>query len=284
MSELESLIPSLKEIAKSAGKAILEVYHASGEIAVETKSDDSPVTKADHTALKSLPIKYPVLSEEGGLPNYDTRKKWDRYWLVDPLDGTKEFINKNDEFTVNIALIEGSKAILGIVYVPVTGVLYYGLDQKEANISFAIKETNNSKQELSVAKVSFDADLVAVGSRRHGAEALDALLKNIEPQFSSLKLVSMGSSLKICAIAEGSAHWYPRLALTSEWDTAAAHAVLNGAGGSILNEDLDALDYNQKDSLLNPYFHAIGDQEFDWKSLIKNSKLAKRSKTKKTQI
>lgn len=281
MSELESLIPSLKEIAKSAGKAILEVYHASGEIKVETKSDDSPVTKADHAAhiiieegLKNLEIKYPILSEEGGLPDYDTRKKWDRYWLVDPLDGTKEFINKNGEFTVNIALIEGCKAILGIVYVPVTGVLYYGLDQKELNISFAIKETNDSKQELSVSTVNFDTDLVVVGSRRHGAEALDALLKSIEPQFSSLKLISMGSSLKICAIAEGSAHWYPRLALTSEWDTAAAHAVLNGAGGSILNADLDTLNYNQKDSLLNPYFHALGDQNFDWTSLIEKSKQA----------
>lgn len=278
MSELESIIPSLKEIVKSAGEVILEVYHASGEIKVENKSDDSPVTKADHAAhiiieagLKNLAIKYPVLSEEGGLPDFNTRKTWHRYWLVDPLDGTKEFINKNGEFTVNIALIEGSKAILGIVYVPVTGVLYYGLDHQEENISFAVKETHDSQKELSVSKVNFDTDLVVVGSRRHGAEALDALLTSIEAQFSSLKLVSMGSSLKICAIAEGSAHWYPRLALTSEWDTAAAHAVLSGAGGSILNEALDTLDYNQKDSLLNPYFHAIGDPEFDWKSLIRNS-------------
>lgn len=279
MSELESLIPSLKEIVKSAGSAILKVYHAAGDIEVENKSDDSPVTKADHAAhiiieegLNNLEIKYPVLSEEGGLPDFNTRKSWNRYWLVDPLDGTKEFINKNGEFTVNIALIEGSKAILGIVYVPVTGVLYYGVDHKDAGVSFAIKETESIKKELSVSKVNFDTDLVVVGSRRHGAEALDALLTNIETQFSSIKLVSMGSSLKICAIAEGSAHWYPRLALTSEWDTAAAHAVLNGAGGSILNEDLDLLNYNQKDSLLNPFFHAIGDQSFDWKSMIKDSK------------
>lgn len=279
MSELESLIPSLKEIVKAAGEAILEVYHASGKIKVENKSDDSPVTKADHAAhiiidkcLKNLTTKYPVLSEEGGLPDFATRQSWNRYWLVDPLDGTKEFINKNGEFTVNIALIEGSKAILGIVYVPVTGALYYGVDHQETGVSFAIKEIDGIKSELSVAKVSFDTDLIVVGSRRHGAEALDALLANIETQFSSIKLVSMGSSLKICAIAEGSAHWYPRLALTSEWDTAAAHAVLNGAGGSILNEDLALLNYNQKDSLLNPYFHALGDQSFAWKALIKNAK------------
>ncbi len=278
MSELEAFIPSLKAIVKTAGNAILEVYHASGEIEVENKSDDSPVTKADHAAhiiieegLKKLSVNYPILSEEGGLPDFDIRKKWQRYWLVDPLDGTKEFINKNGEFTVNIALIENGKAILGIVYVPVTGVIYYGLDHTDTNTCFAIKETADSQKELSVSKVDFTSDLVVVGSRRHGAEALDALLTTIEPKFASLKLVSMGSSLKICAIAEGSAHWYPRLALTSEWDTAAAHAVLNGAGGSILNEDLVCLDYNQKDSLLNPYFHALGDPTFDWKSLIQNS-------------
>ena len=281
MSELERLIPALKEIVKSAGDAILNVYHAAGEIKVENKSDDSPVTKADHAAhiiiekgLQNLHAHYPILSEEGGLPDFETRKHWNRYWLVDPLDGTKEFISKNGEFTVNIALIDGTKPILGIVYVPVTGVLYYGIDHTESGISFAIKETKSNKKELSVSPVNFDTDLVVVGSRRHGAEALDALLANIESEFASLELISMGSSLKICAIAEGNAHWYPRLALTSEWDTAAAHAVLNGAGGKILNESLVELNYNQKDSLLNPFFHAVGDQNFAWKTLIKNASVA----------
>ena len=279
MSELEIFIDPLKAIIKSAGEAILKVYHASGDIEVEHKSDDSPVTKADHAAhliidegLRNLSTQYPVLSEEGGLPDYATRKSWQRYWLVDPLDGTKEFINKNGEFTVNIALIENDQAIFGIVYVPVTGDMYYGIHQPLKQTSYSIKESNNKKQALSVNSVNFDTDLVVVGSRRHGAEALDALLKKIEPQFASTKLVSMGSSLKICAIAEGKAHWYPRLALTSEWDTAAAHAVLSGAGGAILNKDLDSLTYNQKDSLLNPYFHALGDQTFDWKKLISQSK------------
>ncbi len=278
MSELERLIPSLKEIVKSAGDAILSVYHAAGEIKVENKSDNSPVTKADHAAhiiiekgLKNLHVDYPILSEEGGLPDFETRKHWHRYWLVDPLDGTKEFINKNGEFTVNIALIEGTKPIMGIVYVPVTGALYYGIDHIDSGISFAIKESKDNKKELTVSPVNFDTDLVVVGSRRHGAEALDALLTNIESEFASLKLISMGSSLKICAIAEGNAHWYPRLALTSEWDTAAAHAVLNGAGGKILDESLAELSYNQKDSLLNPFFHAVGDQNFAWKTLIENA-------------
>tara|TARA_R110002073_G_scaffold23164_3_gene79196 strand:+ start:49547 stop:50392 length:846 start_codon:yes stop_codon:yes gene_type:complete len=278
MSELDSLIEPLKVIVKSAGEAILKVYHASGEIEVENKSDDSPVTKADHAAhliidegLRNLSIQYPILSEEGGLPDYATRKNWQRYWLVDPLDGTKEFINKNGEFTVNIALIENDQAILGIVYVPVTGVIYYGIHHTSEQTSFSIKESAGVKQTLCVSELSFATDLVVVGSRRHGAEALDALLEKVEPQFASTTLVSMGSSLKICAIAEGKAHWYPRLALTSEWDTAAAHAVLNGAGGAIFNEELDSLTYNQKDSLLNPYFHAVGDQRFDWKALISQS-------------
>lgn len=278
MTDLEQFIPALTKIITEAGVAILKVYNSSGEIKVENKSDDSPVTQADHAAheviekgLKNLAVQYPILSEEGGLPAYEVRKSWHRYWLVDPLDGTKEFINKNGEFTVNIALIEGAKPILGLVYVPVTSTLYYGLVDTENNQSYAIKVTEGVKQSLNVKPVSFKTDLIVVGSRRHGAEELDAMLTKIEPQFNSLKLVSMGSSLKICAIAEGSAHWYPRLALTSEWDTAAAHAVLNGAGGHILAADLSVLNYNQKENLLNPFFHAIGDQNFDWKQLIKSA-------------
>lgn len=276
MTQLEALIDPLKNIVKSAGEAILNVYHAAGEIEVENKSDDSPVTKADHAAhiiidkgLKALDLEYPVLSEEGGLPDFETRQSWQRYWLVDPLDGTKEFINKNGEFTVNIALIENNKPILGIVYVPVSETFFYGIDSETDQLSLAFKEHHDNKKQLNVAPVNFESSLVVVGSRRHGAEALDKLLAHIEPKFADTALVSMGSSLKICAIAEGSAHWYPRLALTSEWDTAAAHAVLNGAGGKILDANsLDALMYNQKDSLLNPFFHAIGDQAFNWKALI----------------
>ena len=278
MTELETLIPALKEIAVQAGRAILEVYHAAGEIEVLTKTDDSPVTKADHAAhniieqgLKKLAVQYPILSEEGGLPEFSTRQAWQRYWLVDPLDGTKEFLNKNGEFTVNIALIEGNQAILGMVYVPVTEVMYYGIHHRPSDQSFAIKEVGGQQETLSVEPVSFASHLKVVGSRRHGAEALDAMLAKIEDKFASVELVSMGSSLKICAIAEGSAHWYPRLALTSEWDTAAAHAVLSGAGGSLLTIELEPLGYNEKESLLNPYFHAIGDNAFDWISLIKGA-------------
>lgn len=273
MTELEQLLPALKTIMIDAGNAILEVYHSDQPIDVQNKSDDSPVTKADHAAhiliekgLKELAITYPVLSEEGGMPDFEVRSKWRRYWLVDPLDGTKEFINKNGEFTVNIALIDKDEAILGLVYVPVTETLYYGLKGVGA-----WKEVGEYKTKLSVSPLSTDTSLAVVGSRRHGAEALDAMLEKVGNTFADINLVSMGSSLKICAIAEGTAHWYPRLALTSEWDTAAAHAVLSAAGGAILDIELKNLTYNQKADILNPFFHAIGDQNYAWKDLIRDA-------------
>lgn len=273
MNELVQLLPDLKKIVIDAGEAILEVYNSDSPIEVENKADDSPVTKADHAAhmvidqgLTSLALNYPVLSEEGGMPEFSERSSWQRYWLVDPLDGTKEFINKNGEFTVNIALIEDGEAILGLVYVPVTQTLYYGLKGQGA-----WKEEKGAKTELKVSAVNTQDTLAVVGSRRHGAEALDELLKHVAEVFDDINLVSMGSSLKICAIAEGTAHWYPRLALTSEWDTAAAHAVLNAAGGEILDIDLKPLTYNQKEDILNPFFHALGDQSFDWKALIQKA-------------
>jgi 3'(2'), 5'-bisphosphate nucleotidase len=272
MSDLVKLFSPLKEIMFAAGKAILEVYEATGPIEVTSKSDDSPVTKADHAAhhiieagLNDLPVRYPVLSEEGSLADFDTRSSWPRYWLVDPLDGTKEFINKNGEFTVNIALIENGQAILGMVYVPVTETFYYGAED-----AGAFKEKQGQLETLKSKEMQFDAPLTVVGSRRHGAEALDALIEDLNDKFSSIELISMGSSLKICACAEGSAHWYPRLALTSEWDTAAAHAVLKAAGGEIYDDNFEPLQYNQKDSLLNPFFHAVGDTRIDWPSLLKH--------------
>lgn len=270
MSDLSEFLSPLKEIANAAGQAILEVYESPAPIDVDNKADDSPVTKADLAAhkviekgLTELSEQYPILSEEGGIPEYEERKNWSRYWLVDPLDGTKEFINRNGEFTVNIALIENGEAVLGMVYVPVTDVYYWGIKDEGS-----YKQQNNVIQTLSISPLTYDKVLKVVGSRRHGAEALDALLEKLGPKFKGYELLSMGSSLKICALAEGSADWYPRLALTSEWDTAAAHAVLGCAGGNILDEQLEPLRYNQKESLLNPFFHAFGDNNFDWKRLL----------------
>lgn len=270
MTLLSSYIEPLKTISREAGEAILEIYNDETPLEVDTKSDDSPVTKADlaahrviHKSLQDLTPEIPILSEEGGMPDYEERRNWQSYWLVDPLDGTKEFINRNGEFTVNIALIQNGQAVLGVVYVPVKSIMYWGLVGEGS-----WKESTAGTEKLSIRKLSFDRELKVVGSRRHGAEALDKLMEQVGTRFNSVDLVSMGSSLKICALAEGSADWYPRLALTSEWDTAAAHAVLNGAGGKIMDISLNALTYNAKDSLLNPFFHAVGDINFDWEGLL----------------
>ncbi len=271
MPDLVALIDPLKKIMQDAGEAILKVYQADTPITVESKADNSPVTQADHAAhlviesgLRQLDTQYPILSEEGGMPDFEERNQWERYWLVDPLDGTKEFINKNGEFTVNIALIEGGTAILGLVYVPVKDTLYYG-----GPAIGAWKQNDGEPEPIKARPVEFDHELKVVGSRRHGAEALESLLERIAPKFAGTELVSMGSSLKICALAEGSADWYPRLALTSEWDTAAAHAVLLGAGGEIMDENMEVLRYNQKADILNPFFHGVGDKNFDWPGLIR---------------
>lgn len=271
MSDLRELFPALERIVREAGQAILIVYNEESPLDIKTKSDDSPVTKADIAAHKiiekgllKLTPDIPILSEEDGLPSYEIRSSWSEYWLVDPLDGTKEFINKNGEFTVNIALIRNGEAVLGYVYVPVLDILYFGGPDFGS-----VRKDVKSEEILTAQSLKPGGELKVVGSRRHGAEALDSMLNTISEDFSSISRVNMGSSLKICACAEGSADWYPRLALTSEWDTAAAHAVLRGAGGEIYKPDLTPLKYNTKDDILNPFFHAIGDVNFPWSNYIK---------------
>lgn len=270
MSDLRELFPALERIVREAGQAILLVYNEEAPLDIETKSDDSPVTKADIAAHKiiekgllELTPDIPILSEEGGLPSFDIRSSWSEYWLVDPLDGTKEFINKNGEFTVNIALIRDGEAILGYVYVPVLDRLYFGGPDLGS-----VRKDNAGEEKITAQSLQLGGELKVVGSRRHGAEALDEMLNTISEDFSNISRVNMGSSLKICACAEGSADWYPRLALTSEWDTAAAHAVLRGAGGEIYKPDLMPLQYNTKDDILNPFFHAVGDVKFTWSNYI----------------
>ncbi|MCP5163230.1 MAG: 3'(2'),5'-bisphosphate nucleotidase CysQ [Hahellaceae bacterium] len=263
-------VRSIEGIAREAGKAILEVYHAQGNFGIETKEDDSPVTRADYAAhkviaegLRQITPEIPLLSEEGVLPSFDIRRGWSRYWLVDPLDGTKEFISQNGEFTVNIALIENGVPILGVVYAPVLDVLYCGVSGQGAWLN-----KNGASKAIRVVPVNQRAPVRVVASRRHGAEALEGMLGRAAQLFPSVTRVNMGSSLKICLIAEGLADWYPRLAPTSEWDTAAAQAILEAAGGLLCDESMQPLRYNTKDSLLNPWFHAMGDVSVDWKRLI----------------
>ena len=271
----QEVLNAVVDLCQQAGEAILEVYASADGMNINSKADDSPVTAADLAAhailepgLTTLIDGVPVLSEEGTIPDFETRRQWQRYWIIDPLDGTKEFIKRNGEFTVNVALIDKGEPVLGVVYVPVLGITYTGVKGEGAR-----KITPNSNTEIRVRSISEaqqQGGVEVVASRTHGAEEVVALLQRIGDQLGQVETKNMGSSLKLCLVAEGAADIYPRLAPTCEWDTAAAQAVVEAAGGMVVDDQLKALRYNQKDSLLNPFFHVIGDPEFDWDSLLRH--------------
>jgi 3'(2'), 5'-bisphosphate nucleotidase len=258
MSDADLLHPVF-EIAKRAGAAILEVY--AGHFDVTDKDDQSPLTLADlrsheliANGLRQLDSRIPVLSEEASTISYEVRRTWNRYWLVDPLDGTREFVSRNGEFTVNIALIENHQATAGVVFVPVRDTLYFGTRHDGA---WRV-ENNGAAERITVSRAQ--SPLRVVGSRSHRDTEFAKLLPKLEP----CELVSVGSSIKFCLVAEGSADFYPRFGPTSEWDTAAAQAVLEAAGGAVMTLDGSPLRYNTKDSLLNPGFVAVGDPQHNW--------------------
>ena len=266
---MTELIKVMCAVAREAGAAILQVY-GDEDFGVQTKSDDSPLTRADLAAhniivegLQKRAPGIPVLSEESDSISFAERSSWDQYFLVDPLDGTKEFINRNGEFTVNIALIEEGVPMRGVVFVPVKDVMYTG-DQHEGIATVTRAGATGS---IRVRKLD-RASLTVVASRRHGGEALEACLNVLREHFVSIETTNMGSSLKLCLIAEGEADLYPRLAPTSEWDTAAAQAVVEAAGGKVVDVELKELRYNTKDNILNPFFYVIGDTEFDWNAVL----------------
>ena len=268
---MQKLLEQTIDIARKAGDAIMAIYKTDYE--QYEKSDSSPLTEADlaahHIIIDGLKTfsEYPCLSEESGEADgigWEQRKQWGTYWLIDPLDGTKEFINKNDEFTVNIALIENGKAILGVVYCPPLDRLYFA-----EKTSGAFRQDGSQEAvKISVADAPAAGETwKVVGSRRHGAEALEKFAE----QLGDVETVSMGSSLKLCLVAEGVAHLYPRLALTCEWDTGAAQAVVEIAGGQVLapsvsTGELSPLMYGQKEELLNPFFIVCGPVSDIWQS------------------
>ena len=272
-SDLGVFAEAIAEIAVDAGKAILDVYGKDFE--VSHKDDASPLTQADLAshriicdALAHLTPDIPVLSEESSDLDYDTRADWSQYWLVDPLDGTKEFINRNGEFTVNIALVRSHEPILGVVHVPVTGVTYTGLVGK-----WASKHDADGRMEHISVRTPCADPVVVVGSRSHANPRLLEYLAKLGPY----ELVSMGSSLKFCLVAEGKADFYPRLGPTSEWDTGAAHAVVIAAGGKIVTLEGKPLRYNTKKSLLNPEFLVIADDGRDWLEVFESYKFVTNS-------
>jgi 3'(2'), 5'-bisphosphate nucleotidase len=261
---------ALIEIVNRAGAAILDVYE--GEIEVTDKADTSPLTQADLAAheiivagLKAATPDIPIVSEESEPPSYAVRSQWPQYWLVDPLDGTKEFVNRNGEFTVNIALIKDGQAVYGIVGVPVQDCIYIG--DVQAGQARLLK--NGIDQPIKGRRMTTDADeVVVVASRSHGGERLERYLDTLAQNFKNMTRRPVGSSLKLCALACGEADCYPRLGPTSEWDIAAAHAVLRAAGGQVYTFEREMLPYNSKESLLNPEFVAVADAQFDWWSIL----------------
>ena len=255
--------------AFDAGNKILYFYRTGYD--VETKSDNSPLTSADKAAnsviveaLKQTGI--PVLSEEEKTVPYETRKTWEYLWIVDPLDGTKEFIKHNDEFTVNIALVHHGTPVLGVVYCPPLKTFYFG-----SNTNGAFKVTVNDNTAVNPEKVIADAARLplkqpqrkfkVVASRSHMNRETHAYIEKLRHTRGDIELISKGSSLKLCEVAEGSADIYPRFAPTSEWDTAAAHAVVTAAGGRVLNAETGRpLNYN-KANILNPWFIVEGNPQ-----------------------
>ena len=272
------LLNKVAELAQSAGELILSVYQRDFGFAITIKPDDSPLTEADLLAhsylvdqLRQLTPEVPILSEEGELPVFKVRRQWECYWLIDPLDGTKEFVSRNGEFTVNIALIAGGKPVLGVVYAPVLKTLYKAINN-DSSLDGAfyvdLKSSGNTSCDVgdSISVDSIEDRIVQrlpiriLTSRHHMQSSVRVLCNKVQSQFGLIETSAMGSSLKLCLVASGKADLYPRLGPTSEWDTAAAQAIVEAAGGLVLDDDFRSLRYNQKESILNPDFYVFASQ------------------------
>lgn len=265
----DALVMQLRSLARAAAEDILQVYGAATTeaLALREKADRSPLTAADLAAhrrltagLRRLTPDVPILSEEAADIPLAQRARWERFWLLDPLDGTREFLSRNGEFTVNIALIEQGVPQFGLVHVPVGGREYWGLPGIGA---WRADSASADGSALRVAICSSDPIRV-VGSRSHRGDSLDGFLSRLGPH----ALLTLGSSLKLCVLAEGGAEIYPRLGPTSQWDIAAGQAVLEGAGGRVCTLDGESLRYDPRADFLNPHFVAFGPNDRDWLGLL----------------
>ena len=259
-TKLGELLQPVIDLANSASEQILSIYKR--DFTVERKHDDSPVTEADMAAhdtivagLTELTPDLPILSEESAKIPYTERKHWQCYWLVDPLDGTREFIKHNGDFTINIALIENHVSVLGVIFVPITGDCYYA-----SKGDGAYKLTGQAKPQAIQCREKPGKEIVVAVSRSHSNQALHDFLQKL----TNYELRRMGSSLKSCMVAEGQVDIYPCLGPTSEWDTAAAQCIVEQAGGQLTDVSMQPLRYNTKDSLINPHFFASGTREGKW--------------------
>jgi len=255
-----------RALAAEASERILEIYATAFEVAA--KDDNSPLTAADLAAhhaitagLRQLTPDVPILSEESATVPFAERSQWRRYWLVDPLDGTKEFVQRNGQFTVNIALIEDHKPVLGVVQVPVTGLCYFAA---RGHGAFR-QEPGQPPRPIRVKPLRLGEPVRVVGSRSHGGPGLQKFVARL----GACELVTIGSSLKFCQVAEGAADVYPRMGPTSEWDTAAAQVIVEVAGGQVVSAGTGKpLRYNTRELLLNPYFIVYGDASRDWLTCV----------------
>ena len=266
MINISELIKIAVEASILAGNKILEVYN-SNDFNIQIKKDKSPLTQADKNSHNEImrfleKIDIPIMSEEGNIADYNERKHWEYYWCIDPLDGTKEFIKKNDEFTVNIALINKTKPVMGVIYVPVLQELYVGADEfgavkiNDISIKNYKDFINNDifKSGEKLPKKIQKSKYTIVGSRSHMNSETEEFIEKYKQKYGEVDIISKGSSLKLCMVAEGLADIYPRFAPTMEWDTAAGNAIATAAGFVVTKQDGKTnLDYN-KENLLNPWF------------------------------
>ncbi len=283
--ELQSLIQPLLSLCHAAGVAICEQYHAPGADQFESKGDESPLTRADilshrilRAGLAKFPLQLPMLSEESGPEKRAQRRNWSCFWLVDPLDGTKEFLARTGEFTVNVALIEEHRPRLGMLYLPLEETAYVGIPGLLAR-RYRHEGEQWSELELATRPLADGEPLVVLASRRHRGPRLNACLEWLEQRWGPLERSNSGSALKFCQMALGEGDFYPRFSPCSEWDTAAGQAVLEAAGGSLLGLDGAPLRYNCRDSLLSPDFLAIAQPDHSlWAELLAHLQTTRRGK------
>ena len=256
----QEVVLDILNIAIDAGKEILKIYKKNFN--VDLKVDNSPITEADINSnnlikkrLIEIEKNIPILTEES-LVNWETRRVWNKYWLIDPLDGTKEFINRNGEFTVNISLIENNLPIFGVIYAPEKSLLYYGI-KNNGSYKLITQDNINTLSEFKKININNNttSNIKIIGSRSHSNKDFQIW---VEKNFSQYELISIGSSLKLCFLAEGTADIYPRLGPTSEWDIAAGHIILEEAGGKLKSFDNTDILYNTKENIINPNFLAYG--------------------------
>ena len=271
--DLSELVQPLLELCREAGQAICEHYQAPGADQYQSKGDDSPLTQADiashhilEAGLARITPELPVLSEESGEADKASRKDWPVFWMVDPLDGTKEFLARTGEFTINIALIDDHRPVLGLIYLPLTGAAYLGIPGQLARCYSA---PDWQYEELLTRSLRPGNAMTVLASRRHRGPRLQGCLDWLEQQWGELERDNSGSALKFCQLAAGRGDFYPRFSPCCEWDTAAGQALLEAAGGALLGTDGDPLRYNCRDTLLSPDFLAVGDPAHPlWRQLL----------------